>query len=128
MSLLHAGVDTTVIALWLGLAGVRSTNAYLHADLAIKERVLARLTSTSPRPARYRPPDRLHAFLEGLCICRRRPEGAIAQSRTCSTQLVNAEQPHRRIPDVGDIGLLPVSTDAAEGLYRVVTPRTRNER
>jgi site-specific recombinase XerD len=66
MSLLHAGVDTTVIALWLGHADVRSTNAYLHADLAIKERALARLTPTSPQPARYRPPDRLLAFLEGL--------------------------------------------------------------
>ena len=66
MSLLHAGVDTTVIALWLGHADIRSTNAYLHADLAIKERALARLTPTSPQSGRYRPPDRLLAFLEGL--------------------------------------------------------------
>jgi len=66
MSLLHAGVDTTVIALWLGHADVRSTNAYLHADLAIKERALAQLTPTSPQSGRYRPPDRLLAFLEGL--------------------------------------------------------------
>ena len=65
MSLLHAGVDTTVIALWLGHADIRSTNAYLHADLAIKERALARLTPTSPQSGRYRPPDRLLAFLEG---------------------------------------------------------------
>jgi integrase/recombinase XerC len=62
MSLLHAGVDTTVIALWLGHADVRSTNAYLHADLAIKERALAQLTPTAPEPGRYRPPDRLLAF------------------------------------------------------------------
>jgi site-specific recombinase XerD len=66
MSLLHAGVDTTVIALWLGHADVRSTNAYLHADLAIKERALAQLTPTSPESGRYRPPDRLLTFLEGL--------------------------------------------------------------
>jgi len=66
MSLLHAGVDTTVIALWLGHADVRSTNAYLHADLAIKERALARVTPTTSPPGRYRPPDRLLAFLEGL--------------------------------------------------------------
>jgi site-specific recombinase XerD len=66
MSLLHAGVDTTVIALWLGHADVRSTNAYLHADLAIKERALAQLTPKGPEPGRYRPPDRLLAFLEGL--------------------------------------------------------------
>jgi site-specific recombinase XerD len=66
MSLLHAGVDTTVIALWLGHTDVRSTNAYLHADLAIKEQALARLTPTTSLPGRYRPPDRLLAFLEGL--------------------------------------------------------------
>jgi site-specific recombinase XerD len=66
MSLLHAGVDTTVIALWLGHADVRSTNAYLHADLAVKERALARLTPVAAEPGRYRPPDRLLAFLEGL--------------------------------------------------------------
>jgi site-specific recombinase XerD len=66
MSLLHAGVDTTVIALWLGHADVRSTNAYLHADLAIKERALAQLTPVAAEPGRYRPPDRLLAFLEGL--------------------------------------------------------------
>jgi site-specific recombinase XerD len=66
MALLHAGVDTTVIALWLGHADTRSTNAYLHADLAIKERALARLTPTPPQPGRYRPPDRLIAFLEAL--------------------------------------------------------------
>jgi integrase len=66
MSLLHAGVDTTVIALWLGHADVRSTNAYLHADLAIKERALARLAPTTSLPGRYHPPDQLLAFLEGL--------------------------------------------------------------
>lgn len=66
MSLLHAGVDTTVIALWLGHADVRSTNAYLHADLAIKERALARIAPINTKPGRYRPPDNLLAFLEGL--------------------------------------------------------------
>ena len=59
MGLLHAGVDTTVIALWLGHADVRSTNAYLHADLAIKERALARVQPTSMPHGRYRPPDQL---------------------------------------------------------------------
>jgi len=66
MELLHAGVDTTVIALWLGHADVRSTNAYLHADLAIKERALARVQPTAVPAGRYRPPDRLLAFLEAL--------------------------------------------------------------
>ena len=66
MQLLHAGVDTAVIALWLGHADIRSTQIYLHADLAIKERALARTTPASARPGRYRPPDPLLAFLESL--------------------------------------------------------------
>jgi site-specific recombinase XerD len=66
MSLLHAGVDVAVIALWLGHADIRSTQLYLHADLAIKERALARTTPVSVKPGRYRPPDRLLAFLESL--------------------------------------------------------------
>jgi integrase/recombinase XerC len=55
-----------VIALWLDHADVRSTNAYLHADLAIKERALAKVQPASFPNGRYRPPDRLLAFLEGL--------------------------------------------------------------
>lgn len=66
MTLLHAGVETTVIALWLGHVDVRSTNAYLHADLAIKERALALTTPTQSPPGRYRPIDPLLAFLEAL--------------------------------------------------------------
>jgi site-specific recombinase XerD len=66
MNLLHAGVDTTVIALWLGHSDVRSTNAYLHADMAIKEQALAKLTPTTVSISRYRPPDKLLAFLESL--------------------------------------------------------------
>jgi site-specific recombinase XerD len=66
MNLLHAGVDTTVIALWLGHADVGSTNAYLHADLATKERALARVTPISAAPGRYRPADKLLTFLEAL--------------------------------------------------------------
>lgn len=66
MALLHAGVDVSVIALWLGHEDIRSTQIYLHADLSIKERALARTTSASAKPGRYRPPDPLLAFLEGL--------------------------------------------------------------
>lgn len=66
MRLLAVGVDTSVIALWLGHEGVQTTQIYLHADLAIKERALARTTPTNTRPGRYRPPDALLAFLEGL--------------------------------------------------------------
>ena len=66
MTLLHAGVDSTVITLWLGHADVRSTNPYLHADMTIKERALALTNPASAPPGRYRPPDRLLAFLESL--------------------------------------------------------------
>jgi integrase len=66
MSLLQAGVDTSVIALWLGHADVRSTDAYIHADMTIKEKALALVTPPDVKPRRYKPPDKLLAFLEGL--------------------------------------------------------------
>ena len=66
MRLLHAGVDTTVIALWLGHERVDTTQIYLHADLALKERAIARTTPPDTRPGRYKPPDTLLAFLEAL--------------------------------------------------------------
>lgn len=66
MALLEAGVDTSVIALWLGHERVETTQIYLHADLALKERALARIAPPNTRPGRYRPPDTLLAFLEGL--------------------------------------------------------------
>jgi integrase/recombinase XerC len=62
----QAGVDTAVIALWLGHADIRSTGIYLHADMTIKQRALDRTTPASITPGRYRPNDTLLAFLEGL--------------------------------------------------------------
>ncbi len=66
MRLLRAGVDTTVIALWLGHQSLRSTEIYVHADLALKEQALARTTPVHTKPGRYRAPDTLIAFLEAL--------------------------------------------------------------
>jgi integrase/recombinase XerD len=66
MRLLHAGVDTAVIALWLGHEQVDTTQIYLHADMAIKERALALTKPTTIKPGRYKPPDKLIAFLEAL--------------------------------------------------------------
>jgi integrase/recombinase XerD len=66
MRLLHAGVDTTVIALWLGHEQVETTQMYIHADLALKERALARTTPLDSKPGRYRPPDALLGFLDEL--------------------------------------------------------------
>jgi integrase/recombinase XerD len=66
MQLLHAGIDTTVIALWLGHERAETTQIYLHADLALKEKALARTKPPNAKPGRYRPPDTLLAFLEAL--------------------------------------------------------------
>jgi len=66
MQLLHADIDTTLIALWLGHEDVRSTQVYIHADMTIKERALARTSPPSTTPGRYQPHDRLLAFLESL--------------------------------------------------------------
>ncbi|MFF3001012.1 tyrosine-type recombinase/integrase [Streptomyces sp. NPDC057950] len=66
MALLQAGVDTTVIALWLGHAGVRSTDAYVHADMTIKEKALALTTPATARPGRYRPTDSTLVFVDSL--------------------------------------------------------------
>jgi integrase/recombinase XerD len=66
MRLLHAGVDTSVIALWLGHVSVNTTQIYLHADLTLKEHALSRTRPPNARSGRYQPPDSLIAWLEGL--------------------------------------------------------------
>ena len=66
MQLLHAGIDTSVIALWLGHEKVDTTQIYLHADLEIKQRALGRTNQRDTRPGRYRAPDSLLAFLDTL--------------------------------------------------------------
>jgi integrase len=67
MELLQAGVDCSVIALWLGHESIETTQTYLHAHLALKESALARLTPYEPgKKARFQPTDRLLAFLEAL--------------------------------------------------------------
>ena len=66
MNLLHNGVDTAVIALWLGHADIRSTATYLHADMTIKEQALQRMATTDLPAGRYRPSDKLLAFLDDL--------------------------------------------------------------
>jgi site-specific recombinase XerD len=66
MQLLRAGVDTSLIALWLGHEQADTTQIYLHADLELKEKALARTTPANIKPGRYKPPDQLLAFLENL--------------------------------------------------------------
>jgi integrase len=67
MELLRAGVDSAVIALWLGHEQVDTTiRTYIHADMSIKERALSRTRPVTAKPGRYRPKDQLLAFLDGL--------------------------------------------------------------
>ncbi|MGH3502217.1 MAG: tyrosine-type recombinase/integrase [Nocardioidaceae bacterium] len=67
MRLLHAGVDTSVIALWLGHESAETTTQiYLHADLDLKEKALSRTRPPNARTGRYRPADSLLTWLEGL--------------------------------------------------------------
>jgi integrase/recombinase XerD len=66
MALMNAGVDTTVIALWLGHQSAVTTHIYLHADMTIKEQALARIPGLNTKTGRYRPADDLIAFLERL--------------------------------------------------------------
>ena len=67
MNLLHHGVDSTVIALWLGHEQVETTQMYLHASLDLKERTLEKVDPcTTPQTGRYRPDDQLLAFLDNL--------------------------------------------------------------
>jgi site-specific recombinase XerD len=62
----HEGVPLVVIQRQLGHEQVETTQIYLHADLALKERALARTTPLDSKPGRYRPPDALLGFLDGL--------------------------------------------------------------
>lgn len=66
VSLLQAGNDRAVIALWLGHESIETTQMYLDADLSMKERALARTAPLRAGPGRYRPDDSLLAFLSGL--------------------------------------------------------------
>jgi len=67
MHLFQAGVDMAVIALWLGHESLETTHVYVEADLATKERALNKLAPMPPgTPARYRPDDKLLAFLAAL--------------------------------------------------------------
>jgi len=66
MDLVKADVDLSVIALWLGHAHIQTPQIYLHADLRLKERALARITPAHTTPGRFRPGDVLLGFLTGL--------------------------------------------------------------
>jgi site-specific recombinase XerD len=66
MHMLQAGVDITLIALWLGHENPTTTHMYVEADLAMKERALNAVQPPQTKPARYQPTDRILQFLEAL--------------------------------------------------------------
>jgi len=66
MHLLQSGTDLAVIALWLGHESPTTTHGYLEADLAMKERALAGVEKPKTLSPRYKPADRVLAFLDGL--------------------------------------------------------------
>jgi integrase/recombinase XerD len=66
MNLLHHGADRVVIALWLGHESVETTAIYFQADMQLKEQALAKAATTDVRAPRFRPNDRLLAFLKTL--------------------------------------------------------------
>jgi hypothetical protein len=66
MHLLQTGVDRAVIALWPWHESVETTQIYLEANLAMKDEILAKTTPVESKAGRYRPDDRLPAFLKSL--------------------------------------------------------------
>ena len=66
MHLLQAGVDISVIALWLGHESPTTTHQYVEADLAMKEQALGRLQEPDAAIRRYKAPDTLVEFLKTL--------------------------------------------------------------
>ena len=66
MHLLQAGVEITVIALWLGHENPSTTHGYVEADLAMKQRALDKVAPPMLPRARFKPTKDILAFLEGL--------------------------------------------------------------
>jgi len=66
MDLLQEGVEQRVLALWLGHESIETTQIYLDADLELKQRILDRTRPPNAKPGRYRPDDKLLAFLKSL--------------------------------------------------------------
>jgi integrase/recombinase XerD len=66
MRLLHAGIDTTVIAVVARARAGRDDADVPPRRLALNERALARTAPLDSKPGRYRPPDALLGFLDGL--------------------------------------------------------------
>ncbi len=93
MNLLQSGVDLATIALWLGHEDLRTVQIYLHADLAHKERALARTTPPNTRPGRYRRPD--PCLPRGPVIMRNRSGRRASEAHQCrATRHPSRPAPH----------------------------------
>ena len=101
MRLLHAGVDTSVIALWLGHVSVDTTQIYLHADLKLKEQALARTRHRTAAPADTSPPT---ACSPGS---KRSDYADLASPKPLPCKGI--QRPHRHNPEVGIMDLMPTS-------------------
>ena len=66
MELLQAGVEKSLIAIWLGHEVLDSTQPYLDADLQLKEAIMAKMNPLKSKPPRYHPDDNLLAYLKPL--------------------------------------------------------------
>ena len=66
MHLLQSGVDLTVVALWLGHEGIVTTHHYVEADITMKEEALGKVVDPKTKSKRYKPSDKLLAFLDAL--------------------------------------------------------------
>ena len=101
MNLLAAGVDVSVIALWIGRQNTHSTAAYLHADMAIKQAAIDRTRPADTEPGTFRPQPDILDWLSRLSICRL-PEPA---------ERYDLQQPagHRHNNKVGIDAVMPTS-------------------
>jgi integrase/recombinase XerD len=70
MHMLQAGIDMSVIALWLGHESIETTHIYVEADLAIKERALERIAPTKLPVRRFKADDSLLSLSVGTLIFR----------------------------------------------------------
>jgi len=66
MQLLEAGIDTMIIAIWLGHESIESTQVYIKADLKMKENALNKIKDPKIKSLRYKPNDSLIKFLKSL--------------------------------------------------------------
>ena len=66
MHLLQSGVDLTVVALWLGHECITTTHHYVEADITMKEKALGKIMDPKTKTMRFKPNDKLLAFLDVL--------------------------------------------------------------